>query len=99
METTLAIDKEGLLSGARVLRALNHRLRQSIIKYLHKEGKSNVTTLYKKLRFSQAEASQHLRILREGQFITTERVGKEIYYSLNYERFADVDRITKELLK
>jgi DNA-binding transcriptional ArsR family regulator len=82
-----------------VLRALNNRFRQNIIKYLHKEGRSNVTTLYKKLRFSAAEASQHLRILREGQFVTTERVGKEIYYSINYERFAEVDRVAKEILK
>jgi DNA-binding transcriptional ArsR family regulator len=47
----------------------------------------------------QAVASQHLRILREGRFVNTERSGKEIYYSLNYERFAEVDRVAKEMLK
>jgi DNA-binding transcriptional ArsR family regulator len=99
MEKPLAIDLKTLKQGAHVLRALNHPLRQSIIKYLHKEEKVNVTTLYKKLRLEQAVASQQLRILREARFVNTERAGKEIYYSLNYERFADVDQITKSIVR
>jgi DNA-binding transcriptional ArsR family regulator len=77
---------------------LNNRTRQSIIKFIHKEKKVNVSTIYKKLRTEQAVVSQHLRILKEGRFVTTERAGKEIYYSINYERLTDIDRIAKELL-
>jgi DNA-binding transcriptional ArsR family regulator len=82
METALAIVTQILKDGAGVLRVLNNRTRQSIIKYLHKEGKSNVTPLYKKLQFSQAEASQHLRILREGRFVITERQGNLLFAKL-----------------
>jgi DNA-binding transcriptional ArsR family regulator len=99
METALAIDTQLLKGGAGVLRALNNRARQSIVKFIHKEKKVNVSTIYKKLRMEQSVASQHLRILRDGEFVITERQGKEIYYTLNYERFANVDRVAKELLK
>jgi DNA-binding transcriptional ArsR family regulator len=99
METALAIDIKLLNAGAGILRALNNSTRQGIIKFIHKEKKVNVSTIYKKLHMEQAVASQHLRILREAQFVITERSGKEIYYSLNYERFANVDRVAKELLK
>jgi DNA-binding transcriptional ArsR family regulator len=60
---------------------------------------SPVLSLMKRLRMEQSPASQHLRILREAGFVNTERSGKEIYYSLNYERFAEVDWVAKEMVK
>jgi DNA-binding transcriptional ArsR family regulator len=99
METALGFDTNITKAGAGVLRALINPTRQTIIKLINKEKKVNVSTIYKKLRMEQSVVSQHLRIPRDAQFVTTERVGKEIYYSINYERFADVDRITRDLLK
>jgi DNA-binding transcriptional ArsR family regulator len=44
-------------------------------------------------------ASQQLAILRQGRFVKTERDGKIVYYSINYDRFAQVDKLIKEIIK
>lgn len=93
----LLIDQQKLKDGAGVLRALNNKLRQVIIKSIDKSGKTNVTSLYRKLRLEQSLVSQHLRILREARFVKTEREGKEVFYSINYDRFEQVDKLIKEL--
>jgi ArsR family transcriptional regulator, virulence genes transcriptional regulator len=99
MKTALPIDTNTLNGGAKVLRALNNRYRQTLVKFIHSKQRVNVTTIYKKLGWEQSVASQYLRILREEGFVNTEREGKKIYYSLNYKRFAGVDRLVKNILK
>lgn len=96
---TLGVDPDLLKKGAGVLRALNNKVRQDLIKTIHKHERTNVSHLYRKLHMEQSVVSQHLRILRDARFVNTERAGKEIYYSLNYERFREIDKLTKELLK
>src|SRR5215218_7543288 len=89
----LSLETETTRKGAYILRALNNGFRQKILKLIHTRQRLNVTTIYIKLRIEQSVASQHLRILREADFVKTQRVGKEIYYSLNYERLAQVDKL------
>ena len=86
-------------SAAFVLRALNNPLRQKIIKVIHTQKRVNVTDIYIRLRLEQSVASMHLAILRNEGFVNTERVGTEIYYSINYDRFAEVDKLVKGILK
>lgn len=38
---------------------------------------------------SQPTVSHHLKILRDAGLVRVQRKGKEIYYSLNQEKFAD----------
>jgi DNA-binding transcriptional ArsR family regulator len=85
--------------GANVLRALNNPKRQTIIKLIHVSQPIKVTDIYKKLKIEQSVASQQLAILREGRFVNTKRDGKIIYYSLNYDRFAQMDKLIKQILK
>lgn len=47
----------------------------------------------------QSVASSHLKILRKAGFVITERAGEEIYYSLNYYKFSEVDNQVKAILK
>jgi DNA-binding transcriptional ArsR family regulator len=47
-----------------VLRAINHPLRQQMLKLIHEESKITVTELYDTLGLEQSVASQHLAILR-----------------------------------
>ena len=68
------------------VRALYHPLRQSILVLIHDNGnRMNVTDIYVKLRIEQSVASQHLAILRNEGFVSTEREGKTIWYSINGE--------------
>jgi DNA-binding transcriptional ArsR family regulator len=98
MSTPFQIDNNTLKAGALVLRAVNHKLRQQMLRTIKTSGTINVTTLYKRLKLEQSVASQHLRILREAGFVNTERNGKEIYYSINFERFEQVDKIVQGIV-
>jgi DNA-binding transcriptional ArsR family regulator len=95
----LKIDAIQLKKAALVFRAINHKLRQQIIKFINQNGKITVTQIYVKLRLEQSVASQHLAILRKAGFVVTERDGKFIYYSVDHNRLAEVHRIAAELLK
>jgi DNA-binding transcriptional ArsR family regulator len=94
----LTIDLLNVKKAALTLRALNHKLRQQILKLIDDQGKMTVTEIYVKLRLEQSVASQHLAILRKAGFVNTTRDGKFIYYSVNASRLAEMNRFVEELL-
>ncbi len=81
-----------------ILRALNHPLRQKMLKLLDDKKKITVTEVYVKLRLEQSVASQHLAILRRAAIVSTVRDGKYIYYSPNYDRIGEVMKYAEELV-
>jgi DNA-binding transcriptional ArsR family regulator len=95
----LKIDVIQLKKAALILRAINHKLRQQILKLVHQNGKMTVTEIYVKLRLEQSVASQHLAILRKAGYVNTLRDGKFIFYSVNYSRLDQVHGIVHDLLK
>jgi len=84
--------------SAAILRAINHKLRQSIVRLLEENEKLSVTEIYVKLRIEQSVASQHLAILRRADFVKTEREGKSIYYMLNLKHIENVKTFIDQLL-
>ena len=88
-----------LKKAALVLRALNHKLRQQILSLIEAENKITVTEIYVKMRLEQSVASQHLAILRKAAIVDTQRDGKFIYYTINYDRLAQINSLTDELVK
>lgn len=95
----LTIDLLNVKKAALILRALNHKLRQQIIKLIDETGKMTVTEIYVKLRLEQSVASQHLAILRKAGFVKTEREGKYIFYSINISRLQEINGFVEDLLK
>ncbi len=81
-----------------ILRSLNHKLRQQMIKLLDENERLTVTEIYVKLRLEQSVASQHLAILRRAGIVMTQRDGKFIYYAVNYDRVAEVNQFVEELV-
>ncbi|HEX7691052.1 MAG TPA: metalloregulator ArsR/SmtB family transcription factor [Sediminibacterium sp.] len=81
-----------------ILRSINHKLRQQIIKLLDEHQKMTVTEIYVKLRLEQSVASQHLAILRRAGIVTTTRDGKFIFYSVNYARLGEVVQFVESLV-
>jgi DNA-binding transcriptional ArsR family regulator len=96
--TELKVDLLNDKKAALVLRAVNHKLRQQILKQIDEQGRMTVTELYVKLRLEQSVASQHLAILRKAGFVNTDRDGKFIYYSVNADRIKEVNQFVDELL-
>lgn len=94
----LSFDSLKLKKAALVLRALNHPLRQKIIRTVHLKQPVNVTELYKTLKLEQSVASQHLGILRKAGFVVPARDGRVIYYSVNYTRMQELNSLISDIL-
>lgn len=92
------VDYHALKKAAMVLRALNHKLRQQLLKLIEEEKKITVTEIYVRLRLEQSVASQHLAILRKAGIVSTQRDGKFIYYSVNFKRIEEIDTFVKQLV-
>lgn len=96
--TGLKVDLLNVKKAALILRAVNHKLRQQILKLIDEQGKITVTEIYVKLRLEQSVASQHLAILRKAGFVNTDRDGKFIYYSVNTNRLEELNQFVDALL-
>lgn len=89
----LAIKKTSL-----VFRALNHALRQEMIRIIQKKDKISVTEIFVEMRLEQSVASQHLAILRRAGIVKPKRDGKFMYYTLNHERLELINKVITLLL-
>ncbi len=70
-----------------MMKALADMVRLIIVYYLVHQEEITVTTLTDLLGISQPLVSWHLRKLRRANLITTRRVGRQVYCSLNTSRF------------
>lgn len=96
---SIKLDYLHLKKASLVLRAMNHKLRQQIIKMLDENQRLTVTEIYVKLRLEQSVASQHLAILRRAGIVVTQRDGKFIYYTVNYTRVSEIMKFVEDLVK
>lgn len=104
METTiekgvrrLELDEKLLQRSVLLFRAINHKLRQQVLWYIHEKKEATVTEIYIRFRLEQSITSQHLAILRKQGFVKTRRDGKCIYYSVNYMKLSNVHEISRQL--
>lgn len=94
----LKVDLLHAKKAAMILRALNHKLRQQIVKLIDEHQKMTVTEIYVKLRLEQSVASQHLAILRRAGIVVTIREGKFIFYNVDYSRIEQVNQFVETLV-
>jgi DNA-binding transcriptional ArsR family regulator len=73
-----------------VMRVLGHPLRLHLMEFIDKHKEINVNKMYNTLGLEQSITSQHLRMLREQNLVSTRKDGKKIYYSLNERRLKQV---------
>jgi len=85
-KTRVNINHEQLQDSSEVLRALAHPLRMKILQFIDQNESVHVNKIYNTLNLEQSITSQHLRILRLADLVETERDGKFIYYSINYDK-------------
>lgn len=95
---SLKLDFLRLKKSAMILRALNHKLRQQLLKLIDEQQKITVTEIYINLRLEQSVVSQHLAILRRAGIVATKREGKFIFYSLNYRRLQEINSFIEQLV-
>lgn len=85
-------------TNASLFKVLGHSKRLEIVTLL--QGHSlTVNQIVQMTDLRQATVSQHLIILKELKLVVTEKLGKEIYYSLNQSAFVDLSDFTKKLTR
>ena len=97
-KSPLKVDLLHSKKAAMILRALNHKLRQQIVKLIDEQQKMTVTEIYVKLRLEQSVASQHLAILRRAGIVITTREGKFIFYTVDYNRLEQINQFVEQLV-
>ena len=97
-DNSFTLETIQLKKAAMVFRAINHPLRQEILRLLHDQQQMMVTEIYRKLRLEQSVASQQLGILRNAGFVNTHKDGKKVFYSVNYDRLEYVTTHAKALI-
>ena len=85
-KTKVSINHEQLHDSSEVLRALAHPLRMRIMEFIDQNERVHVNKIYNTLNLEQSITSQHLRILRLADLVETDRDGKFIHYSINYDK-------------
>lgn len=93
------INNEKLQESSEVLRALSHPLRLQILEFIDQNDTINVNKIYNTLNLEQSITSQHLRILRLAGLVETERDGKFIHYSIDYDKVMNAVSAINRFLK
>ena len=73
----------------KVFKALGNPVRFKIIKFLCDSPKC-VCKLNEEFEYSQANLSQHLRILKDAGLVKSEKVGLEMHYRLYNDKIKEV---------
>ncbi|MGC4043332.1 MAG: metalloregulator ArsR/SmtB family transcription factor [Armatimonas sp.] len=79
---------------ADIFQALAHPTRVAIVEQL-REGELTAGTLIERLGLEQANASQHLAILRTKNIVVSHREGNQVFYSIRDKALIDVLDILK----
>jgi len=93
------LGNDKLQVSAEVLRAIAHPLRMKILEFIDRNGDTHVNKIYNTLNLEQSITSQHLRILRNAELVSTRREGKFIYYSINYDKVSVVKESITDFLE
>lgn len=81
--------------SVKIFKALGHPIRLKIVKFLY-DGPKCVCKLNENIEFSQANLSQHLKILKEAGILSSEKIGMNIHYSISSEEIKNIiDNVDK----
>ena len=82
----------------KAFKSLGHPIRLKIVKKLGRE-RLCVCELQEDVEFSQANLSQHLKLLRDSGILVAEKEGLKVMYQLKDDRFLDVIRLVEEIVE
>jgi DNA-binding transcriptional ArsR family regulator len=93
------LDEKKLKKAVLVLKSMNHKLRQEIVKLIDLKKEITVTEIYKKLKTEQSVVSQHLSLLRHAKVLSTKKEGRRVFYTVNHDRVLQIKTLVEEILK
>jgi ArsR family transcriptional regulator len=80
---------------AGIFQALGHPTRVAMVEFLS-QGEMSVSRLCEKVGVEQANASQHLAVLRNKHIVETRKDGNQIFYRLRDPRLGEVLAIMRD---
>jgi ArsR family transcriptional regulator len=80
---------------ADIFQALGHPTRVAIVEYL-RHGETSVGRLCEKVGIEQANASQHLAVLRNKHLVDTRKEGNQIFYRLRDPLLGDMLELMRQ---
>lgn len=83
--------------ASKVFKALGHPIRYKIVKFLM-DGPKCVCKLNENVEFSQANLSQHLKILKDSGVLNSEKVGLNIFYSISSDEIKQLIEIADKFV-
>ncbi len=95
----VSINNDKLQVSSEILRALAHPLRMKILQFIDQNDTINVNKIYNTLKLEQSITSQHLRILRMAGLVDTQRDGKFIHYTVDYDKLANAVKAIDHFLE
>jgi predicted transcriptional regulator len=99
MQSNLKKDVLKIKFAAKKLNVVTHPARIQIIELLLENEKLNVSQIYQKLNFIQAETSLHLGLLKDYGILNKVRQGKMSIYSVNKDTLQDILKIAEDFYK
>lgn len=75
--------------SVKIFKALGHPIRYKIVKFLF-DGPKCVCKLNEDVEFSQANLSQHLKILKDAGILASEKIGMNIHYRISNDEIKKV---------
>jgi len=82
----------------KVFKSLGHPIRLKIVKKLGRD-RLCVCELQEDVEFSQANLSQHLKVLRESEILVAEKEGLKMMYQVKDERLLEVIHLVEEIVE
>lgn len=98
IQPSLTINVQELKKAALLYRAINNKLRQQLLKFIHGKGRAGVSEIRNGLKLEQLVVSLHLAILREAGLVSREAVGRQVFYTVNYVRLYQLHEMAANLL-
>ncbi len=83
-------NEEHLRLSATIMRAVANNVRIKILAFIDTEGETPVSPIYQSLGLEQSMTSAHLKILRNAGIVKTHRDGRQVVYSIDYEKLNKV---------
>jgi predicted transcriptional regulator len=97
MKNELEMKKLG--KAVLILKSMNHKLRQDIVKMVDSKKDITVTEIYRKLQIEQSIISQNLSKIITSKVLTTKIEGRFVRYYVNHDRISEIKSIVDQLLK
>lgn len=80
---------DGQELSVKIFKALGHPIRYKIVKFLF-DGPKCVCKINENIEFSQANLSQHLKILKDSGILSSEKIGMNIHYRISNDEIKKV---------